>query len=235
MFGDGWKEDPRWNVLYYGIDFEPFSQQPTTLRSELGIPENRFVIGHVGRFEPQKNHAFLLEIARATIERCSRAHFLLIGDGSLRDAFMARVRDERLEDRFTFVRDCTTVPQHMISAMDCFVFPSLYEGLGLVAVEAQAAGLHCVMSDMVPEEAAVNPDLVTVLSLRSKEPWAAELARIEQSPSSSKQKDLSLFTKSRFNIDECVARLSATYEGARYADGPASHGAPVGALPGHRV
>jgi glycosyltransferase involved in cell wall biosynthesis len=104
----------------------------------------------VGRFHEQKNHAFLLDLMEATIAIRLDTVCLLIGDGPLRDSFTKEVKRRGLGAHFVFISDTLSVPAFMKSAMDCFVFPSRYEGLGLVVVEAQAAGLPCVISDRVP-------------------------------------------------------------------------------------
>jgi glycosyltransferase involved in cell wall biosynthesis len=104
------------------------------------------------------------------------------------------------------------IPRFMLSAMDCFVFPSRYEGLGLVAVEAQAAGLPCVVSDRVPREAIVDPSLVNVLSLDdSPGVWAESLLRARQAGNSQPSR-LDQFYASSFNLDRCALSLAGAYE-----------------------
>ena len=174
MFGTAWKNDKRWTVLHYGVDFKPFAGPPDPLlRKRLCIPEGAFVVGHVGRFHEQKNHEFLVKIAEELSRKYSNTHFLLIGDGSLRSTIAAEFEKKGLGRNVTFVSDTLSVPQFMLGAMDFFVFPSRYEGLGLVAVEAPAAGLPCFVSDRVPAEAIVDHKLVKILPLTDPpEVWA---------------------------------------------------------------
>jgi glycosyltransferase involved in cell wall biosynthesis len=214
MFGDQWKNDPRWELLYCGVDCKHFAgPRDTAMRARLGIPDKAFVVGHVGRFHEQKNHGFLLEVMQAAVAIYPSVHCLLIGDGPLHGAVAAEIHGRGLEDHFTFVRDTPAISDYMISVMDCFVFPSRYEGLGLVVVEAQAAGLTCLISDRVPSEAIIDASLVRVLTLeRSPAEWAEgvlSLKNLRRGPH-----DVAAVRRvenSRFNLDHCVSTLKARY------------------------
>jgi glycosyltransferase involved in cell wall biosynthesis len=213
MFGMRWNRNPRWRLLYYGIDCAPFSHSVDwTLRSRLGIPSGAYVVGHVGRFHEQKNHTFLVEIIAAAARVNPDIHCLLIGDGPLRVQILEEVEARGLHQNFTFVPDTTAVSDYMMSAMDCFLFPSRYEGLGLVAVEAQAAGLSCLLSDRIPLEAGVNANLVRWMSLeQSPWEWAQQLLTFKETGSPRDQSSLSLIKNSRFELERCVASLQNQY------------------------
>jgi glycosyltransferase involved in cell wall biosynthesis len=213
MFGPGWRHDKRWQLLYCGIDFAPFAQAPDpSLRKTLGIPVGAFVVGHVGRFHEQKNHAFLLQIGAEVVKHSEEAHFLLIGDGPLRPQMESEVQARGLGKRVTFVPDTLSVPQIMLSAMDCFVLPSRYEGLGLVAVEAQAAGLPCFISDRVPEEAVVDSQLAQFLSLEDlPELWADSILAAKGRKVVSSRQHLEKFYESKFNLEEGLSSLALSY------------------------
>ena len=215
MFGSNWEADPRWELLYYGIDCRPFrSPLDPSLRTKLGISKTALVIGHVGRFHEQKNHAFLLDLMEATVAIRLDTVCLLIGDGPLRDSFTKEVKRRGLGAHFVFISDTLSVPAFMKSAMDCFVFPSRYEGLGLVVVEAQAAGLPCVISDRVPSEAIVNSSLISVLPLdASPKEWTVETLRMASSNSApSRDGAVRHIETSRFNLDLCAANLWGKYQ-----------------------
>lgn len=111
------------------------------------------MIGHVGRFMPQKNHEFLLHVAAEAILRNPRLHFLLVGDGPLRGEMEALAATLGIERNVSFTGNRLDVPSLMRHAMDCFFLPSQWEGLGIVALEAQALGLPCLLSDAIPIEA----------------------------------------------------------------------------------
>jgi glycosyltransferase involved in cell wall biosynthesis len=175
LFPSTWNVDRRWTVSPLGIDLHPFEQpvdQPQ-VRSELGIPHDAFVVGHVGRFVEVKNHRFLVDIAERFCRLEPRAVFLLVGDGPLKPEIESLVRMRGLSEHFVFAGIRQDVPRLMKGAMDCFLFPSLYEGLPLTLLEAQVAGLHCVASDTVPDEGDINHFAVAHLSLKdSTESWA---------------------------------------------------------------
>jgi glycosyltransferase involved in cell wall biosynthesis len=213
MFGMRWKRDARWQLLYYGVDCAPFSRDvDDTLRLRLGIPSNAFVVGHVGRFHEQKNHEFLVEVIAATAKMDSQVHCLLIGDGPLRANVQQTIEERGLAKHFTFVPDTTAISDFMISAMDCFLFPSLYEGLGLVAVEAQAAGLSCILSDRVPQEASVIPGLVQWMALEQPPAlWAEKLVELKRTRPMHDRSSLVRVQNSRFALDRCVSLLQNQY------------------------
>ena len=133
------------------------------VRQELGLGDS-LVVGHVGNANPAKNHPFLLEIFAALRQKRPDARMLLVGGGTER--FRAKARSLGVEDAVLFAGVRTDVPR-MLQAMDVFAFPSLYEGLPVALLEAQAAGLPCVVSDQVPTECVVTGPLVATLLLHS--------------------------------------------------------------------
>lgn len=204
-----------WSVLLYGIDVGKFRSAPPIpqLRRELGIPGGAFVIGHVGRFAPQKNHKKLIEIFAATKARNSSAHLVLVGIGPLEQEIRNQVRDKELETSVSFAGLRDDVHSIMLNVFDTFLFPSLFEGLGLVMIEAQAAGLPCVCSDVIPGEATIIPQLVTTRSLQdANDSWADAIAG---TVGRRMDRDLAttLVGKSGFAIERSVARLEAIYLG----------------------
>lgn len=165
----------KWQVHHLGIDLARFSNSvdKESVRQSMGIPKDAFVVGHLGRFVEQKNHSFLVDIAQAVVRRDPRFIFLLIGDGPLRPSIEAKVANLSLEKHFIFAGVRADVPRLMKGIMDLFLFPSLYEGLPLTLLEAQAAGLRCVISDAVSTETDVISSLIVRESLtKSAEQWA---------------------------------------------------------------
>jgi glycosyltransferase involved in cell wall biosynthesis len=217
LFGRHWAVDADHQLLYYGIDLSPFAVDYASrqLRASLGIPESAFVIGHVGRFSEVKNHAFLIKIAAEICQREPDVYFLLVGDGPLRPQIEQQATQAGLNGRVIFAGLRDDVARIMLGAMDCFLLPSLYEGLGIVLIEAQAAGLPCVYSDVVPQEAAVVPQLVQTMSLSQPAAgWAqAVLAYRERKAVISQSAALDCVRHSPFNIEQSVSDLVAVYDG----------------------
>jgi glycosyltransferase involved in cell wall biosynthesis len=216
LFGSQWETDSRWQIFYCGIDLIPFhySVNSATIRAELGIPNDAFVIGHVGRFVQPKNHRFLIEIAAEIAQREPNICLLLVGEGSLRSEIEKKVWQMGLSDRVIFAGSRPDIPRLMLGAMDFFLFPSLYEGLGLVFVEAQAAGLPCIASDVVPEEADTVKPLVQRLSLsQPASEWAEVLLMQRDAASAINQSDaLALVEASPFNVEASVTQLEKIYQ-----------------------
>lgn len=142
-------------------------------RRELGI-EGKVVIGHIGRFERQKNHDFLIDIFNAVHDRCDNAVLLLIGDGPLRNSIEEKVASLSLSSKVIFTGVRSDIPA-LLSAMDVFVMPSLYEGLPVVLVEAQASGLPCVVSTSITDEVAILPSLRWCDLEDDASTWAREI------------------------------------------------------------
>jgi glycosyltransferase involved in cell wall biosynthesis len=167
--------------MTYGIDLEPFRYpvDREQMRRELGIPAGAFVVGHVARFFPQKNHSFLVDIAAELVKRVPNAVFLLVGDGPLRSSVEEKVALNKLNPNFVFTGVRADIATIMKGTMDAFILPSLFEGHPLVALEAQAAGLDCVISDNISEEVDAGVGLVQRVSLdASPEVWARCLATL---------------------------------------------------------
>lgn len=207
-----------WRILPYGAELTPFGApvNRTAVRAELNLPDDALVVGHVGRFVKQKNHSFLIQIARLAIQRNPKLHFLLVGDGPLRPAVEEQVKQLGLEKKFTFLGVRGDVPRLMLGGMDAFLFPSLHEGLGLVLVEAQASGIPSIYSDDLPEEADVVSPLVHRVSLgESATVWADVLLRVLQPPKCvlDQSDALQIVQRSKFNIDTALRGLESVYGG----------------------
>ncbi len=148
------------------------------VRQELHLSKDVMVVGHVGRFNRQKNHEFLLEVFHKYVQEFNpTAHLLLVGTGELQKAIQKKVQQFRLTDQVHLLGGRPDV-NRLLQAMDLFLFPSFMEGLSVSMVEAQCAGLPCVVSDRIPREAALT-DQVSFLSLETApRQWACEIERV---------------------------------------------------------
>jgi glycosyltransferase involved in cell wall biosynthesis len=211
LFGEWWAADRRSRLLHCGIDLAPFADAVLSdPRPALGIDRGDFVIGHVGRFDTPKNHAFLLEVAAAVLGVRPRARLLLVGGGPLLPAITARLEELCLLDRTTLAGVRPDVA-NLMAAMDVFVFPSIWEGLPLTLLEAQAAGLPCVISDVITDEAVVLPHLTRRLSLREgPRAWAdavLDAGRVPRRPAEARAR----VEQSSFSISHCLDALYELY------------------------
>lgn len=147
------------------------------IRSEFDL-ENKVVIGHVGNFTPAKNHPFLLEIFQEVLKKQSQARLLLVGGGEGLEIIRKKANELGINKEIIFTGTRTDVNE-LMQAMDIFVFPSIYEGLPVTMIEAQAAGLPCVISDRVSEECVVTSGLVTYKKLEdSPKQWAEYILQL---------------------------------------------------------
>lgn len=174
MCGQGHRDDAM--IFTNCIDTKRFAfsaARRAACRNRLGLAD-ALVIGHIGSFTDYKNHRFLIEVFRAVADRNRRAALLLVGGGELLGQIKEQAASCGLSDRVIFVGISDKVEEYLC-AMDIFVLPSLAEGLPLVSLEAQAAGLPCLVSEAVPPEAKVLED-VTVLPLQEgAEAWAKKI------------------------------------------------------------
>lgn len=205
MFGG----TPFW-ILNNAIDTNRYSynsERHDSIRRKLQIPDSAFVIGHVGRFNTVKNHTFLLDVFAKAKEQNNNLMLLLVGDGNLRAEIEQKAASLGILSNVIFTGIRSDVPD-LLQAMDCFVFPSHYEGLGIVVIEAQTAGLPCCISTGVPREAAIT-DLVQFRSLDdSPEQWAEWILRHVDTP----RKDMSEeIRKAGYDIAETSKWLENYY------------------------
>lgn len=165
-------------VVNNGIDTAQFAFSPqvrSDVRRELGL-QDQLVLGHVGRFFYPKNHSFLIDIFREVHALRPDAVLLLAGDGQLEKPIREKVHALGLDGAVRFL-GLRADSNRLYQAMDVFVMPSLYEGFGIAAMEAQAAGLRCVLADTIPPECKVI-DSVLFRSLNAgPEVWAEAALR----------------------------------------------------------
>jgi glycosyltransferase involved in cell wall biosynthesis len=212
LFGARWRDDGRWRVTRCGLDFSAFRApaEVAAIRAELCVPPGAVVLGHVGRFDEWKNQAFLLRVAAAAARVDPRVFLVLVGDGPTRARVASEAERLGVRGRVAFPGLRPDVPRVM-RAFDAFVFPSLHEGLPLVALEAQAAGLPIVLADHLTRELTVLPELFTWLPLSAgPEAWAAaalSAVPLRAPPSES----VAALERSEFSLQRSLSGLLAAY------------------------
>ena len=165
--------------MYNAIELDRFSHSVESriqIRTELGISDKALVVGHVGRFMPQKNHLFLLKAFERLAQIRGDAILLLAGDGEQKGDAEKWVHDHGLSTRVRFLGQRNDM-QRLYSGFDVFALPSLYEGLCLVGIEALHAGLPCFLSDTITREIDLT-GTVRFLPIANYNTWADELAQI---------------------------------------------------------
>ena len=187
VFGD------HYAVLNNAIDVNCFSYDPSireAVRDELNIVQNAFVVGHIGRYTKEKNHEFILKIFSELKKMDSSVRLLMIGDGPLHTQIMQTAEQLGLSSDVIFTGVRSDV-ERLVQAMDVFVLPSLYEGLPVTMVEAQAAGLPCLISDKVPSECILTNDLVDILPLSADpETWAEKILEKRNLPRTDRRSEI---------------------------------------------
>lgn len=221
LFTLGWQQNGRFFLLPCGLDLEPFRERTpwnANARELLGIPRGNLVVGHVGRFTAEKNHQFLAQVAREVIALEQAVTFLLVGDGPLRPAVEKSVKRNGLERHFLFVGVRNDVPKLMKHAMDIFFLPSLHEGLSIALLEAQAAGLPCLISDRIPPEANIFDAWVLRENLNNSPlAWARSLLRLATKGRHRLSADEWRRLERERSIATSIEKIISIYTGSVYA------------------
>ena len=166
-------------ILHNALDLDVYKFEPEErkrIRAEFEIKESEILCGHIGRFSPQKNHDLLIEIFSELCKERSNYKLLLVGNGELEERIRKKCADKGLQDKVIFAGVRSDIPA-VLSAMDVFVFPSLYEGMPNTVIEAQATGLPCIISDRITKEVDIT-GLVRFMDIEGRPmDWAEEIDR----------------------------------------------------------
>jgi len=216
LFTANWKKDHRVAVLHYGIDLQCFrvAVDQNLWRERMKLRASTPVVGHVGNFVAAKNHSLFLEIADRIVKRRPEVHFLMVGDGPLRPQIEMQARTIGLQENMHFLGARSDVPLLLLSCIDALLFPSLWEGLPVAVIEAQAAGLRCVISSEISEEVVVLPEQVTRLPLSiAPEEWAEKMIEVMDRGKLNAQMCTRALEKTDICIEQSLSRLSDLYSG----------------------
>lgn len=206
----GKQNEDRFIMLNNAIDVQTYtydSNKRIEMRRQLNLTDD-LVIGHVGRFNPQKNHPFLMDIFAAVLKKESNAVLLLVGGGEDMPKIQAKAQTLGIAEHVRFLGIRSDVAG-LMQAMDVFVFPSLYEGLPVTMVEAQAAGLPCIISDKVPPECIITEGLVDIMPLSAgAETWSEKLLEKRDTPRTDRRSEIAAHG---FDITTEVVKLQEFY------------------------
>ena len=195
-------------ILKNGIDTHKYKYNEKTrkeYRKKLKI-ENKIVYGHVGRFDKQKNHEFLIDLFYE-IQKEQDAVLLLVGTGSLENQIKEKVKQLKIEDKVIFLGFRTDIHE-ILNAIDVFIFPSFYEGFGNVVIESLTSGLPTFVSKGIPEEANISNNFHKINSFNIDE-WKKEVLNIELKDRTNAYKDT---IKSGYDIKETSKQLEDIYK-----------------------
>lgn len=172
-------------ILNNGVDMSEF-QKPldrNAKRNELNVPQDAFVIAHVGRFDPIKNHEFLVKVFQQIKQKKPKAFLLMVGRGETEEKVRNQLKGAGLAGSYRILHDRTDVAE-ILRACDAAVFPSFSEGLPLSLIEMQAAGLHCIASTGVQKDACISNRLSFLSLEQSADVWADTLLEMAASKNS---------------------------------------------------
>jgi glycosyltransferase involved in cell wall biosynthesis len=199
-------------ILKNGIDTEKFTFNQLIrdlVRKELNLDKDEFIIGHVGRFNRQKNHSLLVDIFYRYNKLNKSSVLILVGEGPLQIDIQKKVRDLKISHRVRFLGLRSDIDR-LLQAFDVIVFPSFHEGLPVSLIEAQGAGLPCLISDTISKEVDLGLQLVEFLPLSDINLWIQRLKRISYESLNHRQKFFSLANQG-FEIRETAINLEKFY------------------------
>lgn len=177
MYGSRIAENKQYHLVKNGIDLERYVFDPdkrNAKRKELGLADENLVIGHVGNFVYAKNHLFLLEIFAEVLKQNPSARLLLAGDGELRSEIEQKIEELDIKEQVRLLGLRNDIAD-LLQAMDVYLFPSVYEGLPIALVEAQASGLPCVISDTIAPESKMTEHIEAYSLKMPIEEWAQKV------------------------------------------------------------
>lgn len=208
LFGNKVANSSKYHILQNAIDTEQYKFNPEIrkeYREKLGLGNKKTFI-HVGRFHPAKNHSFLLNVFAEIHKVDQNTVLLLAGDGPLRPFIEEQVKSLDLQKDVFLLGNRNDVPS-LLQAADCFLFPSAWEGLGMVAVEAQMVGLPCVCSKEVPCSVSVVPNMCHFISTDNMQKWVDMACNVESNFS-----DMSIYAKKTgYDIEISAENLTMFY------------------------
>lgn len=211
LFGKG-----RFVVLRNAINVACFRFNATKrleMRRNLGLVNGEYVIGHVGKFMEAKNHPFLIEVFAKYHAKHPTSRLLLVGDGEQRTIVKAAIEKNNVNDCVILLGLRSDIPD-LLQAMDLFLFPSIYEGMPLSVVEAQASGLPCIVSDAVTKMVNIGEDVTLLPLIRGVDYWVEYLNTIKYNRTRQErcEKNIEFITKAGYNIETEAENLMKIYK-----------------------
>ena len=214
LFGSESIKKSNYFLLKNAIDTEKFSYNShvrSQIKEEFGLADE-LVLGHVGNFTDPKNYPFILRVFQNLIKKNNNCKLLLVGNGPLIDFVKKQAIDLEISDHIIFTGTRTDV-YNVLQAFDFFIFPSLFEGLPVTVIEAQASGLRCLISDRITDEVCIT-DLVKQLPIDNTDIWVDEILNNSEYLRRDMKKEISI---AGYDIKSTTEWLSSFYQGVNDA------------------
>lgn len=214
LFGNNIICNKKYKVLPNYIEYEKFinNSDKTSFRKELGIKNDDIVICHIGRFITAKNHEFLIDMAKEMIQKNNKVKLVLVGDGDLKNHIWNKVKSIGIEKNVYFTGIRKDIPS-ILSSVDLFILPSIYEGLGLVLLEAQAAKVPCLVSEAIQPEVDLGVGLVKKLNLScGANKWADEANKIINKNKNSDIDIIKAVEEKKYDLNSILNNLLSVYK-----------------------
>lgn len=214
LFGESSIKSNKVRVLKNGIDLTQFTENTdncSSVKQELNIADDTKIIGHVGRFSISKNHPFLLRILKQMLDDGNNVAAILVGDGPCLHSIEEEAKRMGIFKHIRFVGVRKDIPR-LMRAFDVFLFPSLFEGFGIVTLEAQASGTPCIAADTVPQPTDLGLGLMSFISLEERtEIWTKEIEKAFLQKKPEYQQIMNNFSKSGYDIQKNIGEWMSVY------------------------
>lgn len=201
-------------VLNNGINADKFAfnaSNRTFVRDKYHIDDSKVVLGHVGKIYKPKNHLYLINVFNQYLKRNNNAILLLVGDGVMRKKVETEVKSLGIECNVIFAGMQTNVEAYL-SAMDYFVFPSIWEGMPLSVIEAQAAGLNCFISDTIDSDVIVTKDVTSLPIIEVDEVWSSVIpTNLPENREARSKENIARIKEAFFDSNACCKVLEKIY------------------------
>lgn len=213
LYGKNYFKDKRVAVFKNAIDTDKFTSiQNYSIQNELGLSTDTKIVGHVGRFTSAKNHEKIIKVFVELLKLNDQIHLVLVGEGETKEQIVTMCKQHHIDGKIHFLGVRNDIPR-LMKGFDAFLFPSHFEGLGLVLIEAQATGTPCLVSAQIPDEADLGLGLFKKVSLQeSDKSWAEKLYKLFYHPKIDEENIVISLESSGYGIDTSVKDLMKYYK-----------------------
>lgn len=214
LFGESIINNSKYTILPNYVDYNKFlnCEDYKSIREKLCIKDKDLVVGHIGRFVDSKNHIFLIDIINNMVKKNDKVKAILVGDGPLKKDIEKKVKALGIDKNIYFLGLREDINK-ILSNCDLFIFPSIYEGLGLVILEAQGSGLPCLVSEAIQQEANLGLGLLKKINLEEgAQIWAEEALNLIEKKNNNKEIIKKAFEDNGYKLEDIIDTLLKVYK-----------------------